>query len=97
MQPLGDWYVSQPLNKLYSDLYQERNAVTATDAVGRYLYVDQLLSSYINIVLLCTYRSELLQIPELRNHVMKSARGSIGLLIQMTKVELDSTFQTWYA
>ncbi|PVH83741.1 hypothetical protein DL98DRAFT_512907 [Cadophora sp. DSE1049] len=72
----------------------ERNALTATDCVGRYLYVDQLLSSYINVILLCTYRSELLQIPELRDHVMKSARGSLGLLIQMTKVDLDSTCQT---
>lgn len=72
----------------------ERNAVTATDSVGRYLYVDQLLSSYINVILLCTYRPELLQIQGLRDHTMKSARGSLGLLIQMTKVDLDSTCQT---
>ncbi|KAH6721976.1 hypothetical protein BKA61DRAFT_666723 [Leptodontidium sp. MPI-SDFR-AT-0119] len=72
----------------------EKNIMTATDIVGRYLYVDQLFSSYVNIILICSYRPELLHIPELNECLMKAARGSLGLLIQMTKSGFKSSWQT---
>ncbi|KAG4442837.1 hypothetical protein IFR05_001718 [Cadophora sp. M221] len=72
----------------------EKNIMTATDIVGRYLYVDQLFSSYVNIILICSYRPELLHIPELNERLMKAARGSLGLLVQMTKSGFKSSWQT---
>ncbi|KAH7357012.1 hypothetical protein BKA65DRAFT_219360 [Rhexocercosporidium sp. MPI-PUGE-AT-0058] len=72
----------------------EKDTMIASDVVDRYLYLDHLFGFYSSIILLCTYRPELLQIPELNERLMKTARESSDLLIQMTKSSLESSWQT---